>query len=379
MRIVVFPYDPNPYESLLYDAMRRHDITAEYIRPLPIIDTLHFPVAAVFHRLRGCRILHIHWPSFYLPLRVPKRELVSWYIARLDIFIIRALRYRLVWTVHNVLPHEPMTSDDADIARRLSDAADAKIVLSRSTMTELARLSLDTTNVHVIPHGNYLPSFPERPTRHDARLKLKLGDSEFVVLFFGSVRPYKGIDGLLAAASSAGIPGIRVVVAGLCNDKALAARIARAQTSGRVDFHNRFIPPSEVPVFFGAADVVCLPFTSVTNSGSALLALSSGKPLVAPRMGALCDLPDDVGLFYDPADPGGLAGRLKAAADSENLDAVADRALAYAASLSWDAIGEQTAAVFRALSERRDGASVSRSPLARFARRGGSWRRRSRR
>ena len=111
-------------------------------------------------------------------------------------------------------------------------------------------------------------------------------------------------------------------------------------------FDEGYAPDEKVPLYFAAADVVVLPFREVTTSGSAVLALSLGRPIVAPRIGALRDLPESVGFLYKN-------GELVAAL-SEALNAapeeLADRSAAargYADSLSWDHIAAATLEVYR--------------------------------
>ncbi|HEY5051683.1 MAG TPA: glycosyltransferase, partial [Acidothermaceae bacterium] len=104
----------------------------------------------------------------------------------------------------------------------------------------------------------------------------------------------------------------------------------------------------ELSSFFAAADVVACPFLDVTTSGSAMLALSFGVPIVAPRIGALADLPDDVGFFYEPAEPGGLAAALEHALGSpDDVAKAAHQAHDYAAGMTWARAAEATIAVYQ--------------------------------
>jgi glycosyltransferase involved in cell wall biosynthesis len=116
------------------------------------------------------------------------------------------------------------------------------------------------------------------------------------------------------------------------------------ERNGRFD--EGYAPHERVPLYFAAADVVVLPFRQVTTSGSAVLALSLGRPVVAPRIGALRDLPVDVGFLYED---GGLVGALGRAlsAPPEELAERSQAARRYAGNLSWDHIATTTLDVYR--------------------------------
>ena len=96
------------------------------------------------------------------------------------------------------------------------------------------------------------------------------------------------------------------MIAGQCPSAETARRIEEAATRAPIEFHDRHIADEEVFTYFRACDVVCLPFKKITTSGSVVLALSFGKPVITPRTGAQCELPDDVGYLYDPKEDGAL-------------------------------------------------------------------------
>jgi glycosyltransferase involved in cell wall biosynthesis len=345
----VYPFDLNPYQEMLYGAIRDSGVECAVVYvgrrarlgPLPLI----IRVAAA--RFRGYRLLHLHWPQFALHVGdrlLPRLSLLS---ARLSLWWLRALGVALVWTVHNAVPHEPETSDDAAVTRILARDAARKIVHSASAIEELAAMGADTERISVIPHGAYLGSYREA-SRAESRRRLQLPEAARIAMFFGQIRPYKGIDDLVPAwddatghSSDSGTATPFLLIAGRCDDEADRRRLERAVAERGGRFDAGYTPHDEVPLYFGAADVVVLPFRHVTTSGSALLALSLGRPVVAPRLGALRDLPGDVGFLYDD---GELVSALNAAlvAPQAQLDEYADSARRYAASLSWDRIAVAT-------------------------------------
>ena len=209
-------------------------------------------------------------------------------------------------------------------------------------------LGMATENCRVIPIGSYGQLYPDTTTRAAARQKLAIADNEFVILFFGIISPYKGTEELIEAFSHLSLPKARLVIVGQVRDQALKQRLQQAaQMHSQIDFYEGFVADDEVATYFKAADIVCLPFQAITTSSSVMLALGFGKPVVAPRLGVLRDLPASIGYFYSPTKPDGLEkSLLRAATQPEKLAAMGRRAKNYSDSLSWESIADQTLQVY---------------------------------
>ena len=206
--LIVYPSDANPYQEMLYGAIRASGVacTTVYVRRRARLGPIPFLVQVTSARLRGYRLLHLHWPQFGLrrgTRLLPRASLVN---ARLHVWLLRALGIRLVWTVHNAVPHEAETADDVAVSRLLAGAAAQKIVHSASAVDELAAIGADTERISVIPHGAYTGSYDEAD-RDESRRRLDLPENKRIVLFFGQIRPYKGLDDLLPAWDAATTPG----------------------------------------------------------------------------------------------------------------------------------------------------------------------------
>ena len=143
------------------------------------------------------------------------------------------------------------------------------------------------------------------------RRALGLDPARTVVVFFGKVLEYKGVDLLLDAIGA--LPpevAIDVLVVGLCRDEELRRDLeARAAWAGeRVRTRFEFVPDAELAVYLTAADFAVFPFRAVTNSSSVATALGAGLPVIVPRLATLDDLPDDATVRYEP----GLLGLIDA-------------------------------------------------------------------
>jgi len=344
IKVLVYPQDNNPYQSLLYGSMENVEIAYARREPRQVGKVL-FPLVVLRHRLAGFRIVHIHWPEFSLPRKLPFHIWLSTAWFYVCVAWIKFVGCRLVWTVHNVVPHESHTLDDVAAARYLAARADAKIVHSPHTIAEMEKRGLDVNDTVVIPHGNYEGMYPDQITREEARARLGLQKDAFVALFFGNIRTYKGLDDLVQAFAEVDDVEARLLVVGRVTEPHALDGV-RAAEDPRILLHTGWIDDAEVAMFFRASDVLCAPFRSVTTSGSVLLALTFGKPLLAPRLGTLRDLPGDVGWLYEPDEPGSLSAALRAALDVRERDVRAAAAARYAKTLGWPEISRHTRAVY---------------------------------
>jgi glycosyltransferase involved in cell wall biosynthesis len=352
MKVLVFPAYTNPYQTLLYGAMTasRQDLEVSYSHHHRVLGSLPLLTSMIAKRFQGYRLLHIHWQSFWLSRDGALSRHAASFLLRVTIYLAKLLGFRLVWTVHNVVPHEPQAVDDVKAARFLSRSVDAKIVLSHSTIEDMRRRGLDLDRLWVVPHGNYFGAYPDAISRSAARDRLAVREEEIVVLFFGHIRRYKGVSDLVSAFDGLRCPAAKLLLAGQASDPALRRDIHRATENPNVIVHEGYVSDADVAVYFRASDVVCLPYRTVTNSGSALLALSFARPIIAPRSGSLSALPSSVGYLYDALSPGALNRALAdAISDHEGRAERGRAARAYAQSLRWDEIAEETLRVYTRL------------------------------
>lgn len=215
-------------------------------------------------------------------------------------------RTRTVALCHNVLPHERKPYDEP-LMRQLLRRVDGVLVHS-GEQAAVAR-SLAGTPVTV---AEMAPHFPERavagaPGAGAPGVRNRL-------LFFGMIRPYKGLDVLLRALAS-GPSDVSLTVAGEAwGDPAeTTALVDSLGLSGRVDLRLGYVPAGEVPGLFAAADAVVLPYRSATGSQNVALAFSHGVPVIVTRTGTLPDQVRDGtdGLVCEPDDVASLTEAIK--------------------------------------------------------------------
>jgi beta-1,4-mannosyltransferase len=357
MKILVFPKDSNPYQELLYTKIEDLDkcIQIKYLTGptgLQSINLILLPALLVFYRIRGYKIFHVHW--FFI-FRIPSLDfgifkIIMGYYCIIFMYFSKLLGYKLIWTVHEVISHTAITDKDVSISRnisqRISFIADIKIIHSKVVINEMRGNGLNTDRCFVIPHGSYIGVYPDLATPKKAREMLNIENDDFVILFFGNIREYKGVDKLLEAYSEIDNNKVRLIIAGKCTNKSIIQSIHKFKKTNKIDFYEGYVATEDVAVYFKACDVVCLPFKEITTSGSALLALSFCKPIIAPRIGALIDFPSDVGFLYDPSKSNALFIGITEAISSKKLDRMSESAIRYAETLSWDEIAKKTYRVY---------------------------------
>lgn len=210
---------------------------------------------------------------------------------------------KLVCIADNIIPHEKRPGDTA-FTRYFIRPVDAFVTMSRKVLADL-RLFDTRKPAAFVAHPLY-DNFGEALPTAEARRYLKLPEGERIILFFGFIRPYKGLDLLLAAMADERIRHgkIRLVVAGEFyeDSKPYLDLIASLQLGDAVIMRTEFIPDSDVKYYLCAADLVVQPYRSATQSGVTPLAYHFEKPMLVTNVGALPDMVphEKVGLVASP-------------------------------------------------------------------------------
>jgi glycosyltransferase involved in cell wall biosynthesis len=269
----------------------------------------------------------------------------------LDAVLLPPLRPR-VMTAHYVLPPRPSRRQVA-AARRVFGRMDSVVAHSEHGAARLrGEVGLEPDRVRVIHHGafDYLTRLPaEKP------LPAELEGAEGpVVLFFGLLRPYKGIDTLLEAFRR--VEGAELWLVGNPRMEVEPLRRAAAEAPGRVRLLTRFVEDAEIPAILRRADLLALPYRDAEHSGVAYAALAFGKPMVLSAVGGFPELAaSGAARLVPPEDPAALARALVALVEDEAERKQLGEAAARAAAgpYSWDQAARQTLALYRELLERR--------------------------
>jgi glycosyltransferase involved in cell wall biosynthesis len=307
---------------------------------LPFKAAEHLPDMLRFRRTVDADVVHYQW------LTIPP----------LDVRLLPLSRPR-VMTAHYILPPQP-SRRQVRSAHRVFDAMDAVAAHSEHGAARLRdEVGVDPAKVRVIPHGafDYLTELPE-----EKPLPAELEGAEGpVILSFGLLRPYKGIENLLTAykrlAAAVPAPPELWIVGNPRMDVAPLQELA-ADAPGRVRFVTRFVDDAEIPAIFRRADLLVLPYLDAEHSGVLYTGLAFGKPMVLSAVGGFPEVAAaGAARLVPPGDTPALAAALEELVGDEvarrELGAAATRAAA--GPFSWDEAARRTIDLYRELLEAR--------------------------
>lgn len=350
-----------PYDRSLAAALARAGVDVELVTSRFLYGTVPpadgYEVKELFYRrasargLRapGRRLLKLaeHVPDMLrYRAHAERADVVHWQwlsIEQLDAWLLAPRRPRVL-TAHNVVAHERRPGQAA-ARRRILRAMDAVVVHSEHGREEAVRLGADSARVHVIPHGafDYLAG-----QEGELPLPDELAAVEGpVVLFFGLIRGYKGVDVLLRAWRE--VPDAELWVVGMPR---VDMAPLRALAPGRVRFVSRFVSDVELPAYFRRADLVALPYRHGDQSGVLYTALAFGKPMVLSDVGGFGEVAaHGAARLVPPGDERALAVTLRELLQDAGERAELAEAARRAASgpYSWDTAAERTLTLYRRL------------------------------
>jgi D-inositol-3-phosphate glycosyltransferase len=301
------------------------------------------------------KVLHILWNNKF---ELFDRTLLMLYY--------RCLGKLVVFTAHNV---NAASRDSNDTwLNRASLRAQYRLCSRIFVHTELMKRQLiegfgvAPERIIIIPYGINITLPAAGMTQTAARRRLGLGPDDRVVLFFGQIAPYKGLDYLIdAVARLSGEDKIRLLIAGKVKQgwghywSAMQRAIANADIQERVLEHIHFIPDDEIEQYFAAADVLVLSYTEIFQSGVLFLAYSFGLPVVATNVGSLKEsiIEGRTGFVCQPRNAADLADTIGRYFSSDLYRNLATRRADIRALASqrhsWKTVGEITAAAYVAL------------------------------
>ena len=332
----------NPYTWLLYTHLAELGVRVRDFTPA--------------RALRGgYDVLNVHWPEKALNSKSLPGRLAGATAALMLLEAARLHGARIVWTAHNARPHEsrhPRLEDWfwSGLVRRV-DAVIHPSVAGRHAVE--ARFSeLASRPSAVVPLGHFRGTYPDTVSRDEARATLGVPSDAHVIAFLGLVRPYKNVPHLVRTvrAIPRDIGNIILLVAGAPHTAELAAEVREAAGGDpRVRLALAHVPDGDVQRYLRAADLVVLPFKEITNSASALLALSFDRPVLVPARGAMGELQALAGSDWVCTYEGNLTPEILAGA----LDWAARRpaGVPRLEALGWPEIAHRTLSAY--LAERR--------------------------
>lgn len=283
----------NPYVRLLYAAVRRQGVA---VHPADLN-----PRRLLFEG-RTYDVLHIHWPEHILvsPGASFARMAAAAVALRSSVHLLRARGVRIVWTAHNIRPHNPAAPAlQVNLYRWLARDADAVIVHSHYAAQLIRERLAREGPLYLARHGNYIGAYGS-PTMDRKGLRERHGfsDSDQVLLAFGQIRAYKRLVELVADFEAYSAPSSRLIIAGAPDDASVTRKLSElADANDRVVLLARRIPESEVGDLYTLADLAVFNYAEMFSSGALMLAFSMGLAVLAPQRGTGDDLVSRPALF----------------------------------------------------------------------------------
>lgn len=301
-------------------------------------------------------ILHLHWHHPFLVTDNKYLSIIKSVGFICQLLPLRLMGVKMVWTIHNITGHK-RNSEPTELffSKYLAKICDRLIVHCSSAKQEaMRRYCTDGSSIMVIQHGNYIGQYENTIKRSDARNKLCIKDDDIVFLYFGQIRQYKGISELLNTfemLNSDTSDNVKLLVVGKSYDDEITEQISNSHNNNeKIMPIIEFIRDDDIQLYMNAADIIVLPYKDILTSGTAVLAMSFGKPIIAPMTGCITDILDDKGGFlYSANIENGLYEAMKCAlcTDKTTLQNMGIYNLRLVEQFSWKEIGKRTYNIYR--------------------------------
>ena len=327
-RIIAFPYSGISYIDSFYSS-----ISAKGFKVVKG-DTSG---SWLLKNVRRSDVIHLHWPSFMYEVDDYSiiNQLRSFSRFVMILTIMRLKTNKIFWTAHNLLPHTRSIIPAIDVlARHLVIAVSSKIFIhgEKAKAVLLNRFPNARAKCVTIPFGNWINQYQPYKTKEIAREYLNLPKDSFIYLLFGQCKPYKNIKYLIEVFRKNADKNDYLLIAGSFSNKSYLSTIKEvAGDDIRIRIDAKFIPDNEVSSYLCASDAMCMPYKEILTSGTAMLAISFGKPVLSINRGFLSDIiTEDIGILIKTADEQSITEGLKLIKQrSWNQDLILNHASSY--------------------------------------------------
>jgi glycosyltransferase involved in cell wall biosynthesis len=287
----------NPFQALYYSEFLANGIATIGVNKIEDICSFKLPVKSYFH---------LHW----LGSVIGNTENESVALQRIESFLnqIKTLKsngMKIVWTVHNILPHDSKLKE-AQIKLRIEliKLVDIIHIMNEDTQ-RLADpfFEIPSEKIIFIPHPSYRGFYPSVVTREESRFQLRIPPDSIVFLFFGSIQAYKGLEDLLSAFErlQKNHSNIYLLIAGKVINKSYFSTLRkRINSNMNVRLFESRISTEHVQYYFKASNYCVCPYRITLNSGVAHLSHTFDIPVIGPNIGGFkLLLEEGGGILYD--------------------------------------------------------------------------------
>lgn len=339
--IIIPEMKSSPYLAQLYEKLEERMNIWE-------LKEFTFQYWYLIYRRKRAQIFHIHWIERLYRHRFGPFYLTNFIAPFLLKICKHALHYTIVVTLHNIEPHES-TFLDRPLFKLILSMSDKIIVHNNfSVQKTLQTYGKDLlTKIVIVPHGNFVSYFTNDISKREARKKLGIKDSAFVFLFFGYLRPYKGLENLIDAFRKTfqGKQETILMIVGRPPFKWYADVIrSKTRKLSNCVLRCEFVPDDDVQLYLNAADVGVLAHEEITTPATLFLFISFRKPVIAsnlPPNREICSR--EFCIFFKPNSMESLANAMKKAYDNKGeVQKMGVNAFKKAQLFDWDSISRKT-------------------------------------
>jgi glycosyltransferase involved in cell wall biosynthesis len=301
---------------------------------------------SVLHaRLQGISVFHLH--IFYTNILI-----------LFNLFLVKLLFGKVVLTVHDVTSFDS-ENESTIISKFIYNLTDIVLTHNAFSKNEIIKVtSISSSNIYIIPHGNYTPFISIQNDKSNSKEKLNLPKDKTILLFFGMIKKVKGLEILLEAFKKVVDTNSDIVllIAGKPweNDFAEYQKIIdRNNLSKHIILHTKFIPHEDVEHYYCASDLVVLPYKKIYQSGVLMMTLSYERPALVSDLPPLIEVITDNenGFLFASEDEEDLTDKIiKIISDKENLEKVRLKGIETVnTKYGWDEIGRLTKKAYQTL------------------------------
>ena len=341
MKIIIIPHN-HEYIEKLKEAMEKEGHMVYLLKPFHYSTPSNF-LKIILLRMKGYKIIHLHW-IYIFPFS---------FLMKFFVIFSKMLGYKVVWTIHNILPHES-TKKDVKKSRWLYGNVDYKFIHYKSNLERLKNtLHVELKDIEVIFHPVFVGSYPNEISNREAKRELKIPENKKVLLCFGMIRKYKGMELFADALEKLGDEYIGIIAGKGVSEEVLKYLKEKEKRLDNLLVVDEYIQDDKIQVYFNACDVVVLPYTNITTSGVVLLAYAFGKPVITTNLGGMPEvvIENKTGLLIPPNNVEALTEAIKKLFNMD-YEKMGEEAYKMAKEkFTWEKLAEQTIKVYEKVLE----------------------------
>ncbi|HUL38165.1 MAG TPA: glycosyltransferase family 4 protein [Thermodesulfobacteriota bacterium] len=298
--VIMIPKN-HEYIRKLRSNLLKIDVDVELLKPFHYSSPVNL-AKILYYRMRNYKVVHIHW-LYIFPFAL---------VMKCFYYFCRGLGLKIVWEMHNILPHHFKESDRRNY-RWFYEKVDAIIFHSEKDIGRAKELlGTDTGKTAItIPHGNFNESYKNRISKKEARKILGVAEGKKVILCFGFIRENRGYEYLIEAAKE--MTDVEIIIAGKVDHQETYRQILKSeQETPNLKVFAKWIADDEIQVYLNACDIVVLPYTNITTSGVIPLAYAFSKPVITTDIGGIKDVVNSqTGILVPPRDVDSLRAAIR--------------------------------------------------------------------